>query len=58
MIVVGINIALTGKKSEGLRMMGVRLQKPRVKQMLDELAARPGASARVEKFKTMSGYAP
>lgn len=43
---------------EGLRMMEVRLQKIRVKQMLDELATRPGASACADKFRTMSGYVP
>jgi hypothetical protein len=51
-------LSQAAQAKEGLRMMDVRLRKVRVKQMLDELAARPGASACVEKFRTMSGYAP
>ena len=40
------------------KMMDIKLQKIRVKQMLDELAARPGASACVETLKTITGYEP
>jgi hypothetical protein len=44
---------------EAFKMMDIKLQKLRVKQMLDELAAMPGASACVEKLRTMSsGYEP
>jgi hypothetical protein len=51
-------LSQAAQAKEGLKMMDVRLQKVRVKQMLDELAVRPGASACVEKFRTMSGYVP
>ena len=43
---------------EAFKMMDIKLQKLRVKQMLDELSTRPGASACVEKLTTMSGYEP
>jgi hypothetical protein len=48
-------LSLAAQAREGLKMMDVRLQKIRTKQMLDELVARPGASACVDKFTTLSG---
>ncbi len=49
-------LGLAAQARVGLKLMDVQLRKVRVKQMLDELAARPGASACVDKFKTLSGY--
>jgi hypothetical protein len=51
-------VSRAAKSKKGLRMMEVRRQKIRAKQMPDELAARPGASACTDQFRTMSGYAP